>query len=168
MKSRFPSSLKQRLGFKIVTVRCKDVNVVRFCYTKLRIRGSASPFGSCSRPRGVNLPYIAVIGATIFANAFAAIADFVCAGFVSKTADEVGVARSWLPVLGALKGAAVIGLLLGIVGVPVVGTAAAAGLVVFFIGALAAHVRRRVFYNIAFPGFFFVLAVASLMLSIRR
>jgi DoxX-like family len=116
----------------------------------------------------MNPTYIAVVGTTIVFNAFAAIADLLRAGFVAKTAGEVGVARSWLPLLGALKGAAVIGLLLGILGVPIIGTAAAAGLVVFFIGALTAHVRARVFYNIAFPGFFFALAVASLILSIRR
>jgi hypothetical protein len=106
---------------------------------------------------------ITILGITIFANASATIADFVHAGFVTKTAAEVGVARSWLPLLGALKGAAVIGLALGLVGIPIVGAAAASGLVVFFIGALVAHVRARVFYNIAFPGLFLVLAIASLI-----
>jgi hypothetical protein len=116
----------------------------------------------------MNPVYIAIFGVTIFANGFASICDFLRAEFVTKTAAEVGVARSWLPLLGALKGAAVIGLLLGLVGVPIVATAAAAGLVVFFIGAIIAHVRARVFYNIAFPGLFLALAVASLILSIRR
>lgn len=111
--------------------------------------------------------YVAVIGTTVLANTFAAISDFVGATFVTKTLAEVGVARSWLPLLGALKGAAAIGLVLGILGVPVVATAAAAGLVVFFIGALIVHVRARAFYNIASPGLFFALAVASLILSTR-
>ncbi|HEY1656284.1 MAG TPA: DoxX family protein [Candidatus Tumulicola sp.] len=112
--------------------------------------------------------HIFVVGATILANGFAIIADLAKAGFVTKTADEVGVARSRLPLLAALKGAAVMGLLLGLLGVPVIETAAAAGLVIFFIGALTAHVRARVFYNIGFPALYFALALASLVLSIRR
>jgi hypothetical protein len=50
-------------------------------------------------------------------------------------------------------------------GVRFIGIAAAIGLVLFFIGAVAAHVRARVFYNIAFPGAFLALAVASLVLA---
>jgi hypothetical protein len=114
-----------------------------------------------------NTAYVVVTGLAIIANAFAAIADFAKAGFVTKTAAEVHVGTSWLPLLGGLKGAAVIGLLLGLAGVPIVGTAAAAGLILFFIGALTAHIRARVFYNIAFPGVYFALAVASLLLSIK-
>jgi hypothetical protein len=45
------------------------------------------------------------------------------------------------------------------------GVAAAIGFVLFFIGALAAHVRARVLHNIAFPGGYFALAVASAVLA---
>ena len=41
------------------------------------------------------------------------------------------------------------------------GLAAAIGLVLFFVGAVAAHVRARVFHNIAFPLAFLALASAS-------
>ena len=58
------------------------------------------------------------------------------------------------------------GLLLGLLGLRPLGIAAAAGLVLFFTGALATHVRARVFYNIAVPGAFFALAVASAALAI--
>ena len=110
---------------------------------------------------------IIVMSVTIAANAWATFADLTKAQFVVKTADEVGVALSWLPLLAALKGAGALGILLGLLGVPVIGIAAAAGLVVFFIGALTAHIRARVFYNIAFPSIYFALAAASLALSFR-
>lgn len=113
----------------------------------------------------MNYVYTAVAGLTIVLNAGAAAGDFAKADFVLKTSDEVGVPRSSVPVLAALKAAGALGLLLGLLGVPLIGTAAAAGLVVFFIGAIAFHIRARVFYNIAFPAFFLALAAASLFLS---
>ncbi|MGH8165102.1 MAG: DoxX family protein, partial [Rhodanobacteraceae bacterium] len=67
-----------------------------------------------------------------------------------------------------LKAAGVAGLLLGLLGFHVVGAAAAAGLVVFFIGAMIAHMRARVFYNIAFPGLYLALAAASLAFSMSQ
>jgi len=110
--------------------------------------------------------YVIVTAVTILANGGIAVADLVPARFVLANMDEVGVPRPWLPRLAVLKGAAVAGLLLGLLGLRPLGIAAAAGLVLFFTGALAAHVRARVFYNIAVPGAFFALAVASGILAI--
>ena len=45
-----------------------------------------------------------------------------------------------------------------------IGTAAATGLVLYFIGAVIAHVRARVFYNIASPGAYLGLSAVSLVL----
>ncbi|HEX5202839.1 DoxX family protein [Paractinoplanes rhizophilus] len=109
--------------------------------------------------------YVIVTTVTIVANAGAAAADLRHAKFVLANMDEVGVPRSWLTPLGLLKAAGAAGLLLGILGVRPLGVAAAAGLVLFFAGALVTHVRARVFYNIAFPGAFFALAIASLALA---
>ncbi|MBV8369858.1 MAG: DoxX family protein [Candidatus Eremiobacteraeota bacterium] len=116
----------------------------------------------------MNALFVAVPAATILANAGAGFADLAKAKFVLKTSTEVGVPRSWLPGLAGLKLAGAAGLLLGLLGVPVIQTAAAAGLVLYFIGALIAHARAGVFYNIAFPGFYFCLALASLLLSRAR
>jgi hypothetical protein len=115
-----------------------------------------------------NLPYIAVSSATILANAGAVAADIAKADFVVKNCDDLGVARSWLPVLASLKAAGAAGMLLGLFGVPAIGTAGAAGLVAFFTGAVLTHVRARVLYNIAFPGVFLALAAASLALSLSK
>jgi DoxX-like family len=107
--------------------------------------------------------YIAIPSVTIAVNTWAAVADFARLGFVVKNSDDLGVARSWLPLLGALKAAAAVGLLFGLFGVPAIGTAAAAGLVLFFVSAIVTHVRAGVFYNIAFPALFLGLAVGSLL-----
>ncbi|MGH3561107.1 MAG: DoxX family protein, partial [Mycobacterium sp.] len=59
-----------------------------------------------------------------------------------------------------------IGLIVGLLGLATIGAAAAAGLVLFFIGAVAVHVRAGVLYNIAFPGGFLLLSAASLLLVV--
>ncbi|MFD9214110.1 DoxX family protein [Streptomyces sp. NPDC087659] len=110
--------------------------------------------------------YAVVTVVTIAANAVEAVANVLRARFVVANAAAVGVPPSWLPVLGALKGAAALGLLLGLLGLTPLGTAAATGLVLFFVGALAFHVRARVFHNIAGPLLFLALSAASLVLAL--
>ncbi len=109
--------------------------------------------------------YVTVTVLTIVLNAAIAIADFARARFVLANSAAVDVPESWLPLLGALKAAGAAGLLIGLLGVRWIGIAAAAGLVLFFTGALVAHVRARVFGNIAVPGLFLTLAATSLALS---
>ncbi len=104
--------------------------------------------------------------AAVLANAGVAVADLLRARFVMETSAEVGVPPSWLPVLGALKAAGAAGLVLGMAGVRPVGIAAATGLVLFFVGAVAAHVRARVLHNLAFPLGFLALAVGALVVAV--
>ena len=110
--------------------------------------------------------YLIITAITILANAWATGADLVPAGFVVATMTEVRVSRSWLLPLAILKAAGAAGLLLGLLGLWPLGVAAGTGLVLFFLGALAVHVRNRVFHNIAFPGTFFALAIASAVLAV--
>ena len=70
---------------------------------------------------------------------------------------KVGVSESWITTLGILKAAGALGLLIGI-GVPAVGIAAAAGLVLFFIAAIITHLRGH--------DYSFGLAVVFLLLAI--
>ena len=65
--------------------------------------------------------------------AFAATADFLHPQWLLANMAKVGVPRSWLFPLGALKAAGALGLLVGL-GVPLVGVVAAVGLVLFFVG----------------------------------
>ncbi|MFI0357016.1 DoxX family protein [Actinomadura sp. 9N407] len=114
------------------------------------------------------IAYIVVTVITISANVAIVIADLAKSKFVLANSAEVGLPRSWLPWLAALKAAGAAGLLLGLLGADVIGIAAAAGLVAFYVGAVGAHVRARVFYNVAFPGGFLALAVASLAFAITQ
>lgn len=97
-----------------------------------------------------------------------AIADFVPARFVLTNSAQVGVPRSWLPALGAVKLAGAAGIVVGLLGLREVGVAAAAGLVLFFVGAVATHLKAHVLYNIAFPGAYLCLSAASLALMVVR
>jgi DoxX-like family len=108
--------------------------------------------------------YVLVTVMTAIITGAIAIPDFIPAEFVLANSAKVHVPRSCLPMLGTLKLAGAIGLLVGLIGPPAIGIAAAIGLVLFFIGAVIAHFRARVLYNIAFPGAYLVLSAASLVL----
>jgi hypothetical protein len=112
--------------------------------------------------------YVAVTIATILANSAIVVADLARAEFVLTNMAEVGVPPSALPILAVLKAAGATGLLLGLLGIDVIGVIAAAGLVIFFVGAVVVHVRAGVFHNIVFPGTFLALALASLTLGITH
>ena len=110
--------------------------------------------------------YVIITVITIVANAWATAADLTQPKWLLANMDEVGVPRPWLPPLAALKSAGAAGLLLGLLGLRSLGIAAAAGLALFFTGALAAHVRARAFHNIAIPAAYFALAIASTVLAV--
>lgn len=109
--------------------------------------------------------YIVVTLLTAVVTAAIAVADYIPAQFVLANSARVGVPRSWLPMLGTLKLAGALGLVAGLFGLRILGVAAAAGLVLFFIGAVVTHVRARVLSNIAFPGGYLLLSAASLALA---
>ncbi|MCC3765173.1 DoxX family protein [Glycomyces sp. TRM65418] len=102
---------------------------------------------------------------TALCNAVEAVANFMRAEWVKRNSRAVGVPDSWLPFLGFVKGAAAVGLAIGLVWRPL-GIAAGAGLVVFFVLATALHLRERVFHNFAGPLLFLALSVAVLWLMI--
>jgi DoxX-like protein len=106
---------------------------------------------------------LAITLITVAMNVLAALADFSRARFVLDNAAELGIPLSWVLPLGLLKAAGALGLVLGVFGVPLIGTAAAGGLVLFFLGALVVHVRARVTHNIAAPLAFFAAAVGALV-----
>ncbi|WP_414937323.1 DoxX family protein [Amycolatopsis sp. cmx-11-51] len=112
--------------------------------------------------------YLTLAILTIVINAGIAAADFARVSFVLRNSAEVDVPPSWISPLASLKAAGAAGLLLGLLGVPYLGTAAAVGLVLFYVGAVSTHVRARVLYNIAFPAGFLTLAVATLVLDLAR
>ena len=95
--------------------------------------------------------YVVVTLMAIAANTFAATADFMRLKFVLITAAKVGVPESWLPMLGTLKAAGALGLLVG--------------LILFFVSAITAHLRVRD-YSIGPAVTFLLLAMATLVLGL--
>src|SRR2546423_15542846 len=81
---------------------------------------------------------------------------------------RVGVPESWLTFpIGTLKTAGALGLLLGLIGVPWIGTAAAIGLVLFFVCAVYTHVRVGDYSpQFGLANGFLVLSVATLALGL--
>ena len=111
--------------------------------------------------------YVAYLVATILAavaNGYAALLNFVGAESVKAVADRIQVSRSWMVPLGTLLASGAVGLLTGLV-VPALGTAAAIGLVLYFIGAVAAHLRVGD-RQIGGAVFFLVLAAAALITDV--
>ncbi|CAM5397680.1 MULTISPECIES: DoxX family protein [Streptomyces] len=105
---------------------------------------------------------VTVLGA-VMAGFSAGAVHFRAAWVVEPLADY-GVPRAWWPRLAAAKAAGAAGLLAGLV-VPVIGILAAAGLVLYFTGAVITIVRARWFSHIPFPLLYAAPALASLALA---
>jgi hypothetical protein len=109
----------------------------------------------------MHVTYVVVTILAALANGYAATLNFVGAESVMVVADKVQVSRRWMIPFGILLASGAFGLLIGFA-VPVLGTAAGIGLVLYFMCALGAHLRVRD------PGIggavsFLVLSVAALI-----
>jgi hypothetical protein len=111
------------------------------------------------------IAYVAVGTLTAAANATAATLDFRRSQWVIDSMTRVGVNPSSLYPLGLLKAAGAVGLLVGIALAPL-GVAAAIGLVLFFVAAIAAHIRAHDYPSIPFPAMFHLMAIASLAIRL--
>lgn len=110
----------------------------------------------------MTIAYLAVTFVAVVANAAVGVADLARARFVLGNCAAVGVPPTWLIWLGLAKIAGAAGLVTGLLGVRPLGVAAAVGLVLFFVGAVVAHLRARVLRSIGFPAGFLALACAAL------
>ena len=88
------------------------------------------------------MTYVVITIVAALANGYAAVLNFVSAESVKVVADKVRVSRRWMIPFGILLASGALGLLVGFA-VPVLDTAAAIGLVLYFIGALSARQRVR-------------------------
>ena len=104
--------------------------------------------------------YLIVTILAAAANIFSATCDFVRYEKVSIAMAKAGVPESWMTTLGILKAVGALGLLVGI-RVPVIGMAAALGLILFFVGAIITHLRGRD-YSLGPAIVFLLLAMAAL------
>jgi hypothetical protein len=110
--------------------------------------------------------YVAVSVVTAIANAYAAVLSFTHHKSVVETVERLRVPVSWMVPLGFLLAAGSLGLLAGFA-IPALGTAAACGLVLYFLFAAGAHIRARDTRLLAWVNWaaFFTLAVAALVMS---
>ena len=108
--------------------------------------------------------YIVVTVMAAAANIFSATLDFIRFKQVLINMAKAGVPESWITMLGTLKGAGALGLLVGI-RVPPIGTAAVGGLVLFFVGAIITHLRAHD-HSFGLAIVFLLLAVAALVLRL--
>lgn len=111
--------------------------------------------------------FTAYVAVTIFASvlyASAAVVYLIGHEFPKAQLDMKRLPRSWVPVLGMLLAAGSLGLLGGFA-VPMLGTLAAFSLVLYFLGALLAHLRVGSRDLVNWGGFFFT-AVAALAVNL--
>src|SRR5829696_10537634 len=112
--------------------------------------------------------YVVVTLLAIAANTFSGVAALVHFKPIIPGMLKVGMPESWLTFpIGTLKTAGALGLLLGLIGVPWIGTAAAIGLVLFFVCAVYTHIRASD-YSLQFglANGFLILSVATLALGL--
>jgi hypothetical protein len=111
--------------------------------------------------------YLAVTVVAAIADAYAAVLNFTHNQAVAKVAERLGVPVSWQVPLGVLLGAGSVGLVTGFA-VPSLGTAAACGLVLYFLCAAGAHIRARDTRLLDWINWaaFFSLAVAALVVGL--
>ncbi|WP_327163029.1 DoxX family protein [Streptomyces zaomyceticus] len=107
---------------------------------------------------------VVVTAVAAFMAGFSGAAVFFRAAFVVEPLAAYGVPRSWWNRLGAAKAAGAVGLVAGFF-VPVVGTAAAIGLVLYFAGAAVTVLRARSYAHVPFPLIYMAPAVAVLALA---
>ena len=116
----------------------------------------------------MSTPSLVVTLVAVAAYAFSGIAALAHFRPILPGMARAGVPESWLTFpIGTLKTAGAAGLLLGLLGLPLVGTAAAIGLVLFFVCAIYTHVRASDYspqFGLAIG--FLALAVTALALGL--
>jgi DoxX-like family len=108
--------------------------------------------------------YVVVTLLAAAADIFSATLDFIGFKQVLINMAKAGVPESWITMLGLLKAAGAVGLLIGI-GVPLIGVTAAIGLILFFVGAIITHLRVHD-YSFGLAIVFLLLAVSALILRL--
>ncbi|MFI7607502.1 DoxX family protein [Micromonospora sp. NPDC049366] len=113
--------------------------------------------------------FAAYVTVTIVAAVFtgsAAVTYLIGHAYPKAQLDMKRLPQSWGPVLGTVLAAGSVGLLIGI-DVPLLGILAAAGLVLYFVGAIGAHLRVGS-RQLVGPTVFLAVSVAALVLALQR
>jgi hypothetical protein len=125
--------------------------------------------GMEKRPgKGIYIAYIVVAVLLALTAFFSAVGKFTLnPGAVHVINEVVGVPMGFFPVLALCEIAGGIGLLVGIIR-PKLGVAAAAGLVLYFFGAIVAHILVGDWAGITAPITPLAFSVAALALGVVR
>ncbi|MEU8900420.1 DoxX family protein [Nocardia sp. NPDC048505] len=112
----------------------------------------------------MNIAFVVVTVLAALWVGFSAVSTFTRAAWVVEPLADYGVPRAWWPGLATVKTAGALGMLAGLF-VPALGVAAAIGLIVYFLGAVATVLRARAYAHIAYPLLYLVPVVAALVLG---
>jgi len=110
------------------------------------------------------IAYAVVNGLLAAGMAWCAFAEFTLFDGLPAQMAKAKVPLAWMPVLASVKVLALVGIVAGF-WVPVVGTAAAIGVAVYFVGAVVKHVAAND-SNVFGAIFFLVLACAAVTLRV--
>jgi uncharacterized membrane protein YphA (DoxX/SURF4 family) len=127
-------------------------------------------FSSVGREKEVKMSIaLDIVGGFIgVAVTFSAIGKLTKRPDVTATLAKVGVTPAQMPLLAVLELLAAIGLLVGI-WAKAAGSAAAAGLVLYFLGAVGAHLRAKETVKDLFPAALLaVISLGTLLLEVQR
>ncbi|MEQ7129493.1 DoxX family protein [Actinopolymorpha sp. B11F2] len=116
----------------------------------------------------MNNLYLGITLLAIGANGFSGIAALLHFKPIVPGMVKAGVPQSWLTFpIGTLKTAGALGLLIGLIGVPMVGSAAAVGLILFFVCAVYTHLLANDYspqFGLAIG--FLLVAIAALLVDL--
>lgn len=111
------------------------------------------------------IAYVVVAVLLSFVLVFSGRSKLIKEADVTATLTRLGVPLSWFTPLALLEFAGALGLLLGIAYRPV-GIAAAIGVVLYFVGAVVAHLRAKDAKGTPVPGVLLLFSAAPLVLGL--
>ena len=116
------------------------------------------------------MTYLIIAWATVAACGFSGVAAMLRWRAILPGMAAAGVPESWLVFpIGVLKTAGAIGVLIGVFGLPWLGTIAAFGLVLFFTCAVYTHLRARDYSpQFGLANGFLLLCMADLVVSLSQ
>lgn len=112
----------------------------------------------------MRITYLVVTTLAALMTGYAAALSLIGAESVKAVADRLQISQRWMLLFGVLLASGAVGLLVGIA-VPVLGAAAALGLICYFICAVTAHLRAHD-SKIGGALFFLLLAVSALVTNV--
>jgi len=112
----------------------------------------------------MRITYLVVTTLAALMSGYAAALNFVGAESVKAVANRLRISERWMLPFGVLLASAAVGLLLGMA-VPVLGVAAAVGLILYFICAVTAHLRAHD-TQVGGALFFLFMAVAAFVTNV--